>query len=68
MITENRPSKYDFDYLKDETIKRLIPTFKPERVFIFGSYAKDTANENSDLDILIEFKELAIQIRKLFHL
>lgn len=71
MNTDNKPTRYDFNYLKDETIKRIIPAFKPEKIFIFGSYAKGTANEDSDLDILIEFKEvehkrkLAIQIRKL---
>ncbi|MCB1191417.1 MAG: nucleotidyltransferase domain-containing protein [Leptospiraceae bacterium] len=71
MIAENKTTRYEFSYLKDETIKRIIPTFKPEKIFIFGSYAKGTENENSDLDILIEFKEvehrrkLAIQIRKL---
>ncbi len=71
MVTENKTTRYEFTYLKDETIKRIIPTFNPEKIFIFGSYAKGTANEDSDLDILIEFREvehkrkLAIQIRKL---
>ncbi|MCB1188838.1 MAG: nucleotidyltransferase domain-containing protein [Leptospiraceae bacterium] len=73
MVVENKRKLYDFNYLKEEAIKRIISTFEPERIFIFGSYAKGTANEDSDLDILIEFKEvehkrkLAIQIRKLFY-
>ncbi len=70
-MQERKPTRYEFSYLKEKAIKSIIPAFKPEKIIIFGSYAKGTANEDSDLDILIEFKEvehkrkLAIQIRKL---
>jgi predicted nucleotidyltransferase len=32
---------------------RLIRAFAPERIFLFGSYAKGTAHAGSDIDILI---------------
>jgi predicted nucleotidyltransferase len=33
--------------------KTIIDTYKPEKVILFGSYARETANESSDLDLLI---------------
>ena len=37
-----------------EIIARIInKTVNPESVFLFGSYAEGTPNENSDLDIAI---------------
>ena len=38
------------DLLKDVIVK----TMQPEKIYLFGSYANGTANEHSDLDILIE--------------
>lgn len=31
----------------------VVKETKPERVYLFGSYASDSATENSDVDILI---------------
>lgn len=68
----NNKSIYKFDFLKEETIRRIIPVFQPEKIIFFGSYAKGNATADSDLDILLEFSEidnkrkLTIQIRKLF--
>ena len=36
-----------------EVLPKLIAKFKPERILIFGSRIKGTANENSDIDIII---------------
>ncbi len=54
-----------------EIIARIInKTVNPESVFLFGSYAEGTPNENSDLDIAIikntveDKHESLYQIRK----
>jgi len=33
--------------------KRLVKRFRPERIILFGSQACDTADEHSDVDILV---------------
>ena len=43
-----------FDYsLVDEAVRRIVENFSPEKIIIFGSVAKGTADEYSDLDILV---------------
>lgn len=37
----------------DEIVKIIVVNVKPERVILFGSYAEDVPNEDSDLDILV---------------
>jgi uncharacterized protein len=37
----------------DTLIKRIVSVFYPERIILFGSYAKATATRTSDLDLLI---------------
>ena len=32
----------------------IVKTMQPEKIYLFGSYANGTANEHSDLDIMIE--------------
>ena len=34
-------------------VRKIVTVYKPEKIFIFGSYANGTAGKNSDLDILI---------------
>jgi uncharacterized protein len=34
-------------------IANIVQGVKPEKIIIFGSYAKETTHENSDLDLLI---------------
>jgi predicted nucleotidyltransferase len=36
-----------------DTLDRLIRAFAPERIVLFGSYAKGTAEPGSDLDLLV---------------
>ena len=37
----------------EEVKRRLIKTFNPVEIYIFGSYARGTADEESDLDLLV---------------
>jgi UTP:GlnB (protein PII) uridylyltransferase len=39
--------------LVERTLSRLIRTFSPEQVVLFGSYAKGTQHGSSDVDLLI---------------
>jgi uncharacterized protein len=36
-----------------DVTKRLVDGFHPDRIILFGSQARDTANEHSDVDILV---------------
>jgi predicted nucleotidyltransferase len=36
-----------------EAAKRLVDNFHPERIILFGSYARGTADEHSDVDFLV---------------
>ena len=40
-----------------ELILKTLEPFKPAKVGIFGSYARNEQTEDSDLDILVSFKE-----------
>ncbi len=42
--------------IKNQVIELLEP-YHPDRIGIFGSYARGENDEDSDLDILIKFKE-----------
>ena len=42
--------------LQKDIIKRIVGKFNPKYIGIFGSYARNESGENSDLDILVEFK------------
>ena len=37
----------------EEVKQRLIEVYKPTKIYLFGSYAWGTPNEESDLDILV---------------
>lgn len=36
-----------------EAVKRLAEGFHPQRIILFGSYARGTADERSDVDLLV---------------
>jgi predicted nucleotidyltransferase len=39
--------------LVDRTLQRLIRAFAPEKILLFGSWAKGTRHVGSDIDLLI---------------
>jgi predicted nucleotidyltransferase len=41
-----------------ETILRVLKPYGAERVSVFGSYARGEAGPESDIDILVRFKEI----------
>ena len=45
---------------KDELFAKIVKALKPlnpVKIIVFGSYAYGKPNENSDIDLLIEFKD-----------
>ena len=34
-------------------VKKIVQTFRPERVVLFGSFARQTAGHDSDVDLLV---------------
>jgi predicted nucleotidyltransferase len=46
--------KSDAIFKKLRTLKPRFPEMKVRRMAVFGSYARNEANEESDLDILID--------------
>jgi len=55
MITEQQ-----INLLKDV----IVETMQPKKIYLFGSYANCTANENSDVDLLIEVDHSDLPKRK----
>jgi len=49
-------------------VKKAARQFPLTKVEYFGSYADGKANENSDLDLLVEFNEPAISILTIIRL
>ena len=43
----------------DQIVKLVTSRVSPERIVLFGSWARGDNNENSDIDILIVVKNLA---------
>lgn len=39
--------------LLDQAVKRLVTTYQPNTIYLFGSYAWGKPTEDSDLDLLI---------------
>jgi len=37
----------------DELVRRIVNRFHPEKVILFGSFARGTAGEDSDADVLV---------------
>ena len=41
------------DALLQTATQRLVAEFKPEQIWLFGSYAWGTPNEDSDVDLMV---------------
>jgi predicted nucleotidyltransferase len=57
----------------NEIVNRIANNYKPEKIILFGSYARGDSNENSDLDFIL-IKETnspkhkrGIEVRRLFY-
>lgn len=37
----------------DQLIKEIVSGYDPEKIYLFGSYAKNEFSENSDIDLFI---------------
>lgn len=37
----------------DEMVRRIVDRFQPEKIILFGSYARGTAGPDSDVDLLV---------------
>ncbi len=51
-----------------KTIDRLVEAANPERVYLFGSYARGDSRENSDLDFLVVEKTVKNRRREMVRL
>ena len=43
----------NFETLKKEILARITKTYRPLELIIYGSYAKGTSTEESDLDLVV---------------
>lgn len=46
-------SKEDVKQILDEAVGRITRHFNPERIILFGSLARGTADKHSDVDLLV---------------
>jgi len=37
----------------NDIVQRIVFSYKPQKIYLFGSYARGIASENSDLDLLV---------------
>jgi len=37
----------------EETVRRLVDAYRPERIYLFGSHARGESGPDSDLDFLV---------------
>ena len=57
-------------YLR-EAVKRIIESFNPEKIILFGSYAYGTPSSDSDIDLMVIMKtqemphKRAVRMRKI---
>ncbi len=61
------------EFRVDEISNKIVEEIAPEKIILFGSYAKGTPTENSDIDLIIVNKTIlpknkrGIEIRRLFY-
>ena len=62
MSTGNKTA-IDMDTIR-AVVRLIAEQFDPERVVLFGSYARGQANEHSDVDLLVEMRVTAEMDRR----
>ncbi len=56
-----------------EMVQRIVERFQPEKIILFGSYARGTAGPDSDVDLLVVMpvkgskRKAQLQIRTALH-
>lgn len=59
MIREaNDLSREDIDAILDEVRNRLVEAAHPDRIILFGSYARGDFHKDSDLDLLVILRDV----------
>jgi predicted nucleotidyltransferase len=46
-------TQIEINNIFNEMVRRIVERFHPEKIILFGSYARDEFTEDSDLDILV---------------
>ncbi len=52
----------------EEAVRRLVEASAPRKVILFGSYARGSAGEHSDLDLLVIEREVVNSHREMVRL
>lgn len=65
--------KRQTEQLIKEMVRRIVERFNPEKVILFGSYARGTAGPDNDVDLLIVMhlsgakRKTQLQLRSVLH-
>ena len=46
-------TQIEIDNMLDEMVRKIIEQFHPDKIILFGSYARNEYTEDSDFDILV---------------
>lgn len=52
-MTDESPDKMESSEILDEIVRRLVSIYHPNRIYLFGSFARGEAGQDSDYDILL---------------
>ncbi|MCL4512344.1 MAG: nucleotidyltransferase domain-containing protein [Bacteroidetes bacterium] len=58
---------YSINEIKDYS-RRIAEAFNPERIILFGSFAKNRAKEDSDVDLLVIMNYNGRGVEQSFHI
>ncbi len=52
-VKSHRPETHTNDPILEDIVRRLVAAYHPDRIYLFGSRAKDTTTADSDYDLLV---------------
>lgn len=58
-MSGDRKASAGDDRVLGEILRRLVDAFQPERIYLFGSKARDEAGSDSDYDLMVHPFSLA---------